>query len=370
MIGPNTTPLGAFKRLCANSGMDGTMRSPDTHHLDENEESLQEFARKSGRTDEISGHSCGCGGGGAPARPSVKLFFDHCDHVCETTGVSEIHDHDSVTGVRKGRKGKGYTVETAHNGSYETANVILATGGSGMLRLPDWAVNMKKKNRPVYHLLDPETFIGELLWREKPGRIGIVGAGMTGTQAAISLANQGYDVRLFARRDLDVNEFDADRRYFDSDTLEDFRWNSYGGRVRIAHEVENPGSITEAVSDQFYEARRHKALALYTSGVIGAVWNDRSKDILVQVESGDSRSVDMLLLATGYSSNIFDSPLIDDCMETFDLFDHRWGNFPMLSDDCSWREGLYLSGPATVPVVGPFAPNIRGAHMVADRIYA
>ncbi|MCB0335298.1 MAG: FAD-dependent oxidoreductase [Bdellovibrionales bacterium] len=369
LIGPNSSPLEVFKRLCANAGMDSVMRSPATHHLDRDEDSLREFARKSGRSNEITDGERDCSCGGTPARPGVRLFFDHCDYVCETSGVMDMHLKDKAIDITERKRKQGYRVETASSGSLKAERVILATGGSGMLRIPDWATRLMSAQRHVYHLLDSNAYVMEKLWRCPPGiRIGIVGAGMTGTQAAIDLAKRGYHVRLYSHGKLNVNEFDADPRYFERDVLRHFRSEAYGTRIATARSKEYPGSVTSAVSEDFERVSNSQfKLSLLNRSVVGGVFDD--KQIIVNLHDGNSERVDMLLLATGYSDNMFDSPLIAKCAETFGLYDRRWGDFPVLEHSCAWRPGLFLSGPAAMPIVGPFAPNIMGAHMAADRIF-
>lgn len=117
--------LANLRRQCQQCGMT-ELRSPFVHHISQDPFSLREFARERERTDELIPTKAG------GDRPTVSLFFDHAEWICEKHDLGSLVELTRATAIAD--TGDHVEIDT-QNGRHTTRWCLLAVGHRQLNRL-------------------------------------------------------------------------------------------------------------------------------------------------------------------------------------------------------------------------------------------
>ncbi len=351
--------LGGFRRACRQCGM-AELRSPYVHHVDDDPFSLRDFARRRGRVDELRPNSVGA------ERPTVDLFFDHADWVCDRETLAELVTAARLTGLRE--TGEDVVLETTA-GPVRTHACVLAIGHGGALTMPDWTADVPAE-AAVTHVWDDFDPAGV----DDHAHVGIVGGGITAAQLATTLARPGREVTLLARSPFCVETLEAstDWMHFGQviDRLHDLPPAS-AEREELVQTARYDGTIPPHVFRPLRRAIEDGRVDLAETEVVEVT--PAGPSVVVTCADGRAVCFDELVCATGFDSP-YEAPLLEQVASETDLATGA-GGAPVLSDETlRWRRTdgsvspVAVTGAAAQQVLGPFGRNVVGARKAAKLI--
>jgi len=349
--------LGRLRRQCQQCGM-SELRSPLVHHIDTDPFSLREFARRRGRSDELiptekSGD-----------RPTVSLFFDHAEWVCEQYDLNSLVEPTRATAISD----NGDHVEIETEQGRHTARWCLLAVGHRRLNRPAWATELSP-NAPVDHVWDSAFDLDEL---GSTATVGVVGGSITAAKLATTLAQPGREVRLFARSPfrLELREAGTDWMHFSRvvDRLHELPPASRERAERVA-EARYSGAMPPHVFRRLRRAIEAGRVELDRTDITAAT--AAGGTVVVSCRDGTAHCLDRVVCATGFGSP-YEGPLFEQLRaETALAVGYR--NAPVLCDETlRWRRSdgtlsqVAVSGAAAQQVLGPFSRNIIGARRAGD----
>ncbi len=357
VIDPHPDPLAVWNRCTANVGM-SYLRSPLVHHIGRDPMELWQFA--GAKKDKKTGGLFQ----GRYKRPSYDLFQRHCRRVVESSGV--LQTRVQARALRVQRRPNSWRVETSR-GDLEARRLVLCIGASEQPRWPLWAEPFRHGTSAVHHLFAPG-FHMEALAGEGP--VAVVGAGMSGVQAALRLARERPGrVHLLAREPVRRSEFDSDPCYIGDKCLAGFSRESHSGeRRRRILAARRPGSVTPEIHRALVLAIRQEALNLHLARVRSLRPHLRNGCSL-SLSNGTTLHTSSVVLATGFEPHRPGGPLVDTLIAEEGLPTAPCG-YPIVSTSLEWAPDLHVTGPLAELEIGPVSRNIIGARHAAERLAA
>ena len=356
--------LANLRRQCEQCGMTA-LRSPFVHSVDTDPFSLRDYARSTGRMDELLSSEFG------GDRPTASLFFDHAQAVCAEYDLGSLVLDDRVQCLEE--NAAEVRLETT-GGSFSTDWCLLAVGHGRSLATPEWASDLPD-DVPATHVWDP-AFDPEGVGPQ--ASVGIVGGGITAAQLAATLAQPGRDVTMFARSPLRVKTLEADTDWMHFSTVvEELQELPPASKAReqAVDAVRHDGTIPPHVFGPLRRAIEDGAVDLQQTTITECT--PAGGTLVVTCENGRARCLDRLVFATGFASP-YDAELLRQVRTESDL-ETGYRGAPALDDETlRWRRRdgslsrVFVSGCAAQQVLGPFARNIVGARragsLVADEL--
>jgi thioredoxin reductase len=288
------------------------------------------------------------------------LFNEHNAHIIQKFGLDKLRVQGWARGLQK--VSDGWRVETEH-GDLKARRVVLALGLSEQSHTPDSAKSLVDTSR-IKHIFNPSFNRTALT-----GNIAVIGGGITAAQVALALAEDQPlgKVALIRRHAERIHDFDADTGWMNAINLTGFaQITDWAERRRVIKQARHRGSIPPEVADGLRAAVQVGALEI----ISGAVESAESYDeyIALMLNTGEWRTFDQLVLATGFDQYRPGGQFLDDAIQRHDLPIAPDG-YPIVSPSLEWSDGLYVSGPLAELEVGPASRNILGARMAGNRIY-
>jgi glycine/D-amino acid oxidase-like deaminating enzyme len=347
----------AFREKANQCGMT-SMRSSYLDHVGVHPLELEVFAAQRGRTDELYETE------DYPPRPSLSLFLDHVDHVVDVHSLDDLHVRARVDGLTGGRD--GVVVET-DAGALHAHHCILAVGQGDRYTRPSWTSSLDAS--AVDHVWDHS------FDRDVAGRAVVVGGGVTAVQTALLLTESATEVTILARNGLTERTIEGDQRWQRWDHVEAELHSLPPGsaaRLRRVREGRYDGTVPSYLLRDLETAVSENDVTVVDGEVDDARQKQGSTEQLV-LDDGRRLCADHVVLATGFESP-FDHRFVERIASTLGLARGHAG-MPVLDDrTLAWKRqddtssSVYLTGALAAETVGPFAGNIVGARMAADRI--
>lgn len=341
IIDPEDNLLSQWTEQTRNCGM-AYLRSNSSHCLHTDFRSLRRFARETDSSveDFLQPYS----------RPSLDLFMRYSRSYILEHRLEQMHLKAKALSITSNTL---YHVSTDHE-TLQGRNIILCPGRS-VPRLPSWVNGSRTR---CIHVLDPGVNVtNELrgLAKDKKTSLAIIGGGISGVNLALSIINDypALHVDIFSKNDLNVCLFDFDPGFVGPKKLDQFYGLDEAEKRKVISKARNKGSIPAEIAEKLREK--------IESGRIR----------LIQKNAGESEisdTYDFCIFASGYSDSSDALPEIvkqtaQDCNLTVDN-----QGYPVLDDRCQWNPGLFVSGAAAQPLIGPAASNIIGAHLASRRM--
>lgn len=369
IVDQHMAPLAAWRAVSSHVGM-AYMRSPVVHHIAPENRDLLDFAK-------ANPHLVGPKPFTPPAdRPALPLFMAHAEATMARFGLPSCFTTGNVVDVV--RNGQHWNVLCADGRVLPSRAVVLALGRAHALRVPSWARAEQRTDSPdaryalhrrIHHVLDPHKA------RPTPtGSLCIIGAGISGAQAALAAASDGWDrVVLVSKRDDVLSDFDADSIHMGPAGVRALgKVRTAAGKRRLIGAARKPGTLPRDVA----RALRAQSAPLGTADtaierVIGDVvdYTRATLSIHTTTRGGATKRVsltpDRIWLATGYTPGPPWPPLVRRLRDAgLPMNDTH----PALSTHLAWAPGLYVAGRPAELQLGPAAANISGGREAAARI--
>ncbi len=363
VVDPWTTPLARWRECTDATGME-YLRSPGVHHLDRAPGALTELARACRRHTANRTRPALLG---TYQRPSLELFGCHVDHVVARDRLEEVRLQASATGLARNRI--GWRVETT-SGDLVAKRVILAMGTGDQPVWPSWALPLAASGS-IRHIF-ASGFRRESIG---PGRVAVIGAGISALQTATTLAAQRPgEVVVVSRHPLREHRFDSDPCWLGPKCLADFaRISSSDLRRAAIQSARHRGSAPADVIAPFRTAVTRGEIELCHGEVEAATPSPsgapRARPRIALCLGNDTTlSVDQVLLATGFERRR-PGAWLDRAIDELGLTVASCG-YPVVGPSLQWTRNLYTTGPLAELELGPAARNIAGARMAEHRIAA
>ncbi len=367
IVDPHEHLSAQWRRYTDGCGQE-MLRSPTEHHLNGKDLTLEEFARRGKRLDEI--HSSE-----GFSRPTLALFNDHCAAVILENGLYDLHEQGLVESVLPGRSARfetgTFVVETTTN-TIEANNVVLAIGQSGGPNMPDVARSYWHEEK-VRHVAD-RNFDREKVTRSE-GPVYVIGGGMSGVQLATRMAKERdaagslYPVTLISRAPLVVNELDADARWADLEYATSRLHVPFEARARVVSRAKRRGTIARYVMDDMEDAQRACGL-IHKVDELTRILKRGDGRLRLDFASGREELYrGHLVFATGFKP-AGKNTLVQQISRTFGL--PTCEGYPIAPSPLIWTNSghgrIYVIGELASLTIGPLAGNIIGARNAGDMI--
>ncbi len=350
--------LARFREQCTRCGMT-ELRSPFVHHVGTDPFSLRDYARETDRTDEFAPSEFGAD------RPSVSLFFDHAESVCEEYDLESAVVESRVTGLTD----REAAVEVKTTDGELTADwCLLAVGHGGSYTMPD-VVDTLPPTAAVSHVwngFDPEC-VGEQT------HVGIVGGSITATQLTTALAQPGREITLFSRSPLRVEQLEAGTDWMHFSGLDRLHELPPASRERecLVQEARYDGTVPPYTAQRFRRTVEEQSVTIAQTEICEIT--PAGGPLVVTCQDGTTACLDELVCATGFDSP-YDGALFRRLRSETTL-QTGYRGAPVLDDDTlRWRREdgslsrVFVSGAAAQQVLGPFSRNIIGARRAGSAI--
>lgn len=297
--------------------------------------------------------------------PGATLFTDFCRSLVTELELDEVLHRDRAEWIDPA--GEVLHVGLTSGRTIRVGRVVLATN-PGFSRLPEWVRGLAGQ-APTGRLVHSE-------WLDVRGlrlagqRVLVLGAGLTAGQLGLGAQAQGADVVLVSRSGLRVGVFDVSGCWQGPPCLRDFhREPAAARRVELLRAARPGGSMTPGVAEALRQAAGPAAGTLdLLEGVTvrSARWTGDHWQVAV---ADRTLEVDRIWLATGTTQSVAAEPLLRRLKVT-GLAEVAEG-LPMLDHACRWPgTQLHVMGGLASLQIGPFARNLIGARMAAERIVA
>jgi len=322
------------------------LRSSSVHHPDPDPLALRRFAQ--GRSDEFYPPY---------SLPGTRLFREFCDDVIRRYDLASLVVPRRVVRLTQAPGGLDLELD---DGSVNTARAVVVARGGGGRVWPSWAP------QPTATLVHSDDVDWAELERQRPGRLVVVGGGLTAGHLALGALRRGWAVDLVTRRPVNYKLFDAAPGWIGPKFMAGFhRETDWLRRRKMIARARGGGAMTEEIRDLLAPFRRSGRLVLRPRCRVRLEpLDDRWK-----VFCGWGRTVeaDRVWLSTGYRLDLAGDELFGPLVESRPL--QMVNGLPVLEDDCRWPGlPLYLMGMPAALRVGPTARNFPGARQVASRI--
>jgi len=323
------------------------LRSSSVHHPDPDALALRRFAK--GRFDEFY-----------PPYflPGTGLFREFCDDLIGRYDLAPLVERRTVTALEP--SGARLTL-TFDDGTAAEARAVVAALGGGEKVWPSWAPGAQ-----------PPTLVHseDVSWDDlpaQPGRLLLVGGGLTAGHLALGALRRGWRVDLVTRRPVKYKLFDAAPGWIGPKYLAGFlRETDWSRRRKMIAQARGGGAMTEEVRDLLRPFRKSGQLRMHPRCEVrsltaeGGAWT---------ADGGWGRrlTADQVWLATGNRLDLTRHPLFaplhrDRPLQVVD-------GLPLLEHDLRWPGlPLYFMGMPAALRVGPTARNFPGARQAAARI--
>ncbi|AOM83932.1 FAD/NAD(P)-binding protein [Salisediminibacterium beveridgei] len=351
IVDPNESLISRWKTNTTRIGM-RYLRSPSVHHLDLDPFSLRKFSNDQDGTDFL----------GRYKRPSLDLFHEHCQALIEETGLAALHHQGSVSGLT--RDSDDLLHVTLASGETTTARqVIVATGMNEMVAWPEWACGLQDAGGHVEHVFHE----AEDVTRDSEAPIVITGGGITAAHTALKLSKEyPGQVTLLTRHSLRTHDFDSDPGWLGPKYMNGFSQLKDNQRRRQTIRMARyRGSVPPEIKRALVSEEAKGNLHLCQDEVDGTTVNHGH--MLLHLQSGDTLHARTVILATGYRQ---ECPIPDWLKIYGDDFDLPYApcGTPVVDQNLSWHDGIYLTGALAELELGPTARNIAGARQAAARM--
>jgi len=247
------------------------------------------------------------------------------------------------------------------DGGIASAQFVVAALGGGNRVWPDWAPQAQAPT--LVHSEDVD--LGSL--GVGPGRILVVGGGLTAGHLALGALKRGWEVDLVSRRPVKYKLFDAAPGWIGPKYMAGFhRETDWLRRRKMVARARGGGAMTEEIRSLLSPFRRTGQLRLHPGCRVGELV-PRGNGWLARCGWGRTILSDRVWLCTGNRLDLKAHPLFAALWSDHPL--QLLEGLPVLEDDCRWPGlPLYLMGLPAALRVGPTARNFPGARQAASRI--
>jgi len=323
------------------------LRSSSVHHPDPDPLALRRFAQ--GRYDEFYPPY---------SLPGTALFRQFCEDLIQRYDLAPLVRPHRIESLRP--SGSGFVLGLDDGRQLPAQAVVSALGGGDRV-WPAWAPAADALTLVHSEEVDVRNLEGP------PGKILIVGGGLTAGHLALGALARGWTVDLVTRRPVNYKLFDSAPGWIGPKYMTGFhRETDWRRRRKMVARARGGGAMTEEIRDLLAPFRRSGALRYYPRCEVkslvkaGAGW-------LADGGWGRALAADRVWLCTGNKLDLKTHPLFEKLWNDHPL--QMYDGLPLLEHDCRWPGlPLYFMGTPSALRIGPTARNFPGARQAASRI--
>ncbi|QLK86795.1 FAD/NAD(P)-binding protein [Staphylococcus sp. 17KM0847] len=316
------------------------LRSPLVHHCYPEPFDLKKFAKREQYTQAMIGHY---------QRPRLDMFFDHTAYWIEQYDLEQCHICQRAIDIYEN---DGHWCVTLDNGEVvQTRHVVLAMGTHETPYIPEIF-----KNQPdVEH-------IHQFDISDKMNVSHIVGSGISAAHLTLKLLSEKRNtpLHLWTKKELEVFDFDADPGWLGPKNMRAFHQEKdLAKRVEVNKAERHKGSMPKEMYTKLMRAVDQGDLVIHHTPIHEVVEHHIVTD-------DTSIHYDGVYLATGFVMDLMEQPLIQSIISQYDA--SMVSGYPVISEALEWIPNVFVSGMLADLELGPFARNIMGGRMAAQRI--
>ena len=339
MIDPHDTLMGNFKMQTTRLSMP-YLRSPLVHHCHPEPFDLKKFAKCHQYAQAMIGQY---------QRPRLDMFFDHTDNYIHQYDLTRCHIQQKAIDIERNNE---YWQVTLDDERVVTArHVVLAMGTHNTPFVPDMF-----KGQPDVQHIHRSDFDTQMIASH------VVGSGISAAHLVIKLLSEKREapIHLWVKKPLEVFDFDADPGWLGPKNMRGFQCEKdLTQRAAINRSERHKGSMPKEMYMKLMHAENEGRLIIHQTAI------DVVADHCIIIGK-DRIHYDGIYLATGFEYDLMQQPLIQTIVNTYEA--KLIAGFPIITPSLEWLPNLYVSGMLADLELGPFARNIMGGRMAAQRI--
>ncbi len=292
--------------------------------------------------------------------PGATLFADFCRALVTELGLGDVLR--CVRAERIDPAPRGMRIGLADGTAILARRVVFAANPM-VPRLPEWASGLAAQ-APPGRIVHTEQLDVRALSLDGE-RILVLGSGLTAGQIALTALAGGAHAVIATRNDLRVKVFDVSGCWQGPPCLRDFHAEpDLRRRVQSLQTALPGGSLTPPVAQTLREAVSEGTVELIEGRAIrGAMWSEDHWQVAAEDRLLE---VDRIWLATGTTLRVDAVPLFEGVAARSVAMAN---GLPMLDPACRWPStSMHILGGLASLQLGPFARNLIGARMGAERI--
>lgn len=319
-----------------------SMRSPWSHTLFGDEQDLRKF---SGIKDE--------------AILPVETFTAHAKEIIDRFQLEEDRIPARVELISQ-NENEGYALSLSNNHPRIQAKIVICAIGIGKPRLPhvDGITLSGVQHADDIDIRKPD-------WQNNNLNILIIGGGLTAGTLAARLAEKGMRVTIAIRRDVSIEPFDFDEKWFGGSIYKQFRQADLNKRLDMLTHGFMPGTITQECYDHILRLVKNGKIRILERTAISKFSKFGSKIRAHRKLRPKIGDFDRVICATGYKADFDQYTLLSpELRKKVQLIK----GYPVIKDSLELLPGLFVSGALAKLGVGAAATNIYGARLAADII--
>lgn len=331
--------MGNFKMQTSRLSMP-YLRSPLVHHCHPEPFDLKKFAKHHQYAQAMIGQY---------QRPRLDMFFDHTEQWIETYSLEDAHIQQDAIDIEQ--KDNHWEVTLENGQLLQARHVVLAMGTHRTPNVPD----MYAEQPDVQHIHQKEIDIHTHASH-------VIGSGISAAHLVIKLLGEerSEPIHLWVKKQLEVFDFDADPGWLGPKNMRGFQCEKdLAKRAEINCNERHKGSMPKEMYMKLMHAQEAGNLIIHETPITKVAHHK----IYTEHESVD---YDGIYLATGFKMDLMQQPLIQSIIQRKDA--QMVSGYPVLTTSLEWVDNLYVSGMLADLELGPFARNIMGGRMAAQRI--
>ncbi|MDO5376245.1 MAG: FAD/NAD(P)-binding protein [Staphylococcus rostri] len=339
IVDPHETLMENFKMQTTRLSMP-YLRSPLVHHCHPEPFDLKKYAKQHQYAQAMIGQY---------QRPRLDMFFDHTAHWIEEYNLASCHIQQMAIDIEQ--IDDYWQVLLDSDAVVKGRHIVLAMGTHHTPNIPEMYVNQPDVQHIHQQDFDAQTTASH-----------IVGSGISAAHLVIKLLAEQRDtqIHLWLKKPLEVFDFDADPGWLGPKNMRGFQCEKdLVQRAEVNRSERHKGSMPKEMYMKLMHAESDGRLIIHQEPI------DTLMDHHIVVGE-EKKYYDGIYLATGFKLDLMQQPLIRTLIQRDDA--KMAAGFPVITTNLEWLPRLYVSGMLADLELGPFARNIMGGRMAAQRI--
>ncbi|MFC1686993.1 NAD(P)-binding domain-containing protein [Patescibacteria group bacterium] len=289
----------------------------------------------------------------------LEAFTAHARDIIEKFHLEQNRIPARVESITQNEL-EGYTLSLTNNHPPISVNRLILAIGLGQPRMP----SIKGIDIPeIYHADNID--IRKKEWQDNNLDVLIIGGGLTAGTLAVRLAEKGIKVTIAIRRDVSIEPFDFDEKWFGGSIYKQFRQANLNKRLDMLTHGLMPGTITRECYDHILRLVKNGKIRILERTAVSKFSESGSKIRAHRKLRPKIGDFDQVICATGYKADFDQYKLLSpNLREKVQLID----GYPVIKDSLELLPGVFVSGALAKLGIGAAATNIYGARLAADII--
>jgi hypothetical protein len=314
--------------------------------------------------------------------PGTACFRAFQERLVDQLKAGQMVVPDKVVSLAWCAASRVWTVLLASGKSLRAQHVVSAAGGALAPMVPEALQELHTARHPAVIHSSQLAQLERCMAEPPEGTTVVVGGGLTAAHVIAGLAanmtGQTSRIVWLTRSELRVQPFDVDFAWFSrfsaAGLLFDFHALDMAGRAAELRRIKR-GSIPPAMHRQMQALIASGRLQLVEGANItgaAAAGGDSEHAVRLTVKpktgAAEQLAASLVVMCTGTRAAAELAPYLASVRQTHPL--REISGLPCLEPTLQWGQDLplFIMGPLAALCLGPYARNLRGARLAADRI--